>query len=94
MTTLSVFRDAHLCARVCCCFFFSFLLAFFNGLSTTVVNRKITTMFKFSKRHYLSSLGTFQALFYDFFVLLDITVTGALIVQMFSHIIDISIALV
>ena len=74
--------------------FFSFLLAFFNGLSTTVVNRKITTMFKFSKRHYLSSLGTFQALFYDFFVLLDITVTGALIVQMFSHIIDISIALV
>ena len=74
--------------------FFPFLLAFFNGLSTTVVNTKITTMFKFCKRHYLSSLGTFQALFYDFFVLLHITVTGALIVQMFSHMIDISIALV
>ena len=96
LTTLSVFRDARLCARVCVLllFFFPFLLAFSNGLSMTAINRKITTIFKFWKLHYLSSLGTFQPLFYDFFVLLDITVTGALIVQMFSHIIDISIALV
>ena len=77
-----------------CLFFFSFLFAFFNGLSTAAINRKITTIFKFCKLHYLSSLGTFQALFYDVFVILDITVTGALIVQMFSHIVDISIALV
>ena len=73
--------------------FFSFLLAFFNGLLKTAINRKLTTIFKFCKFQYLSSLGTFQALFYDFFVILDITVTGESIVQMFSHIIDISMAL-
>ena len=75
LITLSVFRDARLCARVClfcrccCCFFFfSFLLAFFNGLLKTAINRKLTTIFKFCKLQYLSSLGTFQPLFYDFFV--------------------------
>ena len=61
------------------------------------INRKITTIFKFciTTLHYLSSLGTAsRRYFYDFFVILDITVTGTLIVQMFSHIMDISIALV
>ena len=58
-----------------CLFVFSFLLAFFKGLSTTAINRKLTTILKFCKLHYLSSLGAFQALFYNFFVILDITVT-------------------
>ena len=91
---MHVFVLAFVCFVVVVVFFFSFLLAYFNGLSKTTINRKLTTIFKFCKLQYLSSLGTFQALFYDFFVILDITGTGALIVQMFSHIIDISIALV
>ena len=58
LTTLSVFRDARLCARVFFFFVvvvvdvvvvvvFFLLLAFFNGFSATAINRKIPTIFKF-----------------------------------------------